>query len=772
MKLTLTTGNEVIFDAAILDDDLLNGGELFIGRDEDCHIKLDSFQISRHHAKIYFSDNKLWIEKISNQGNIKVDGNFCDKSILEENSFVEIQEYNLKFTNLSSFYEEKISPNLDSDIENFGVTELLQENGIESAPLEQPVEELEATDVVDSNDDFLNEEPVESNEIDDDFLSDSEGDEDQDDNDEVNLDNADEFNDELGSENNFSDDGFEANKEEAQEDPFRSGEDSDFAEEDGFAEEGGFGDDGFGEDGGFGDDGFGEDSDEATQVLTSFANFTLSIHGEFAPFDRYVIEKTETKIGRNKEDCEIYLDDPEVSKVHAIIKKSLAACILIDNGSSNGIIYNGERVNQAELKSGDEFLIGDTSFSVGVSSDIIEAEKDILMPVADNQEVEIEEIVEEEVDFDEFGGEDGEFDAPTEEKSFIKKIWADKRKRLYLIVGIVVFLLVMLDTSEETSTPQEKPKTVKKEVKKEDKPKFSNEVIAQLEQNYALAEAKWNSEELSEAKQYIEAVLRIDPSYKDAQTLKKLINEGLAELTRLKREEQEAKERRERQLKVQALVEKAKKAVERKEVEAAKGFFGLIYEIDPENIDVPPLKLEIEAYEAEEARKKQEEEIEKARRKSFVDKLAPGKSLYIRGEWYKAIDKLDKYIRLEGVDEDLLKEATQMLEESKSRLVGSINPLLSKARSFKQGQDLKQAYETYGEVLKYDPSNEEALNERDTIFKSLRSRSKKLYREALISESLSLFDDAREKFKEVQQVSPINSEYYNKATDKLKNYLE
>ena len=49
---------------------------------------------------------------------------------------------------------------------------------------------------------------------------------------------------------------------------------------------------------------------------------------------------------------------------------------------------------------------------------------------------------------------------------------------------------------------------------------------------------------------------------------------------------------------------------------------------------------------------------------------------------------------------------------------------------------------------------------------------KRIYREAIIAESLSLFGDAKEKFLEVQQISPTDSEYYKKASEKLKNYLE
>jgi tetratricopeptide (TPR) repeat protein len=124
------------------------------------------------------------------------------------------------------------------------------------------------------------------------------------------------------------------------------------------------------------------------------------------------------------------------------------------------------------------------------------------------------------------------------------------------------------------------------------------------------------------------------------------------------------------------------------------------------------------------------------------------------------------------MDEDLVKDATRMLEESTRKLDSIVNPLLGKARSLKEGQDLKGAYELYLEILKYNPAHVESLNEMDEIRERLELRSKKVYREAIIAESLSLYDDAKEKFQEVQQISPTDSDYYKKATEKLKDYLD
>ena len=68
-----------------------------------------------------------------------------------------------------------------------------------------------------------------------------------------------------------------------------------------------------------------------------------------------------------------------------------------------------------------------------------------------------------------------------------------------------------------------------------------------------------------------------------------------------------------------------------------------------------------------------------------------------------AILKLEEFLKLKDMDEDLVQEGTKMLEESKG-LKLLVDPLLGKARSLKEGQDLKGAYENYNQILQYDPA--------------------------------------------------------------------
>lgn len=762
MIISILKNKAILSEISIVNEDLLNGGEILIGRESDCHICLSSFQISRYHAMLKFEEAVIKIVLLSEYGDLKVNGFDTKQNVLVDNDKIDIGEYSLVIKDLPTV-ESKNTELLEAVLENSEFEELPDnEVDLGSANLDEP--------------DF-NEFVVEASEnyVENNHLDPSDG--------ESLIKNKEDMNDDYDQENRFDSNEFnldepidiDANNansfvENGLDDAFNSEDDFDSGGDEFVS--GDFGDEGFSSD----DGQVSNIDEEKTQVFSSFASYSLRLFGEFAPFDRFNLEDGETFIGRDSEQCQIALEDSEVSKVHAIIRKTKVNCFLEDNDSANGIIHNGDRINKVELVNGDEFIIGDTTFTVDIRSDILEAEEGILMPVEENQEVEIEEIIQEEVGFDDFEGA-GSIDAGSiEEKSLYKKIMNDpKKKRIAIIVAVFIFILLLLP-EDKPAAPQE-DSAVAKDVEKEKKAtdrtdNFSAKTKEQLEQNYSLAQAKFNEGEYYLAKEYIDKVIGVDPNYSNSQTLSKLIQEGLDQLVKQKAKEVEEKERKERQIRILALVEKAKEAVKNKDSIVAKGYFNQIFELDPENIDVPPLKLEIEAYEQEQARIKQELDLKNAARQTKVDKLAPGKSLYLKGEWYKAIDRLENFLTEKKMDEDLITEATTMLKESKRNLLLITGPLLSKARSFKEGEDLKQSYETFGEILKYDPANEEALNERDKIFSTLENRSKKIYREALVAESLSLYNKAKEKFQEVQQISPINSEYFIKATDKLRNYLE
>ena len=96
-------------------------------------------------------------------------------------------------------------------------------------------------------------------------------------------------------------------------------------------------------------------------------------------------------------------------------------------------------------------------------------------------------------------------------------------------------------------------------------------------------------------------------------------------------------------------------AVDERKEELSEHLFAEILKLEPDNFDVPQLKLELKNWKEEEEKKRLEEEAKKVARKKKVDQLAPGKNEYLKKNWYQAVLKLENFLKIDDMDEDLLK---------------------------------------------------------------------------------------------------------------------
>jgi pSer/pThr/pTyr-binding forkhead associated (FHA) protein len=703
--------------------------EIFVGRAEDCHVMVDDPLISRHHFVLRNESDKWVCEKLTQVGLVSLNGEINTKFSINEGDEIKCGLYSFIIAGLPNLKRPVIAsiPSFQEDIpvskpEPTSIPVIKEEVNLSTGQIQAleemeqdsvPVEELSSTVMMDEKIEEKNEE--EGFSLSEDLPAET---------DSMTTD----FN---STEDNVSD---------------------------------------FGGDLAISTENLPAD-EEKTSFFKAFVNYQLILFGEHAPYDRYIIENDEIFIGRDPKKCQIVLNDPEVSSVHATIRKTNIDVLLEDKNSSNGTLLNGERINKAHLSPGDEFIIGSTTFTLEVRSDLLEAESERLMPVEEGQVIETEEIEEEVVNLDDMNTED----PLAQEKSPIKRMWKDPKKRKLLIyAGVIVALVVVLGEDETPSPPMKKPPVAKVDQKKDQKPKI--QLTKELEEKrntfYELGVSFFDQNKYSEALTEFQTVFQIDPEYKQVSSYLEQTKQGLKKLQELEAERRAEEERIKVRKQIEEILVKAREAVKNRQVTLAESYFSQITEKDPENIEVQQLKMELDAWKKEEERKAFEKAAKETARKAMVDALTPGKTFYLKKEWYRSILKLEEYLQRKGTDEDLVKEASDMLADAKNQLASEVGPLIGKARSLKEGQDLRNAYQAFQDVLKVEPTNTEALNEIDDIKNTLDSRSKKIYREAIIAESLSLFTDAKEKFLEVQQISPTDSEYYRKATDKLKNYLE
>ncbi len=72
---------------------------------------------------------------------------------------------------------------------------------------------------------------------------------------------------------------------------------------------------------------------------------------------RYLLDEDEVTVGRDPR-CDILLDDSTVSRSHAVFRRANGGFSVVDAGSLNGTYVNRQRVDNIQLRNGDEIMIG------------------------------------------------------------------------------------------------------------------------------------------------------------------------------------------------------------------------------------------------------------------------------------------------------------------------------------------------------------------------------------------------------------------------------
>lgn len=104
-------------------------------------------------------------------------------------------------------------------------------------------------------------------------------------------------------------------------------------------------------------------SDEARPQWLEEARSSLTSSGDYLAYDaddRAVALRLKdgwTRIGRSLS-ADVRLDDPTVSRRHALVYRDEVGAKVLDDRSLNGVFLNGERLDVAELADGDTLAIG------------------------------------------------------------------------------------------------------------------------------------------------------------------------------------------------------------------------------------------------------------------------------------------------------------------------------------------------------------------------------------------------------------------------------
>jgi FHA domain-containing protein len=80
------------------------------------------------------------------------------------------------------------------------------------------------------------------------------------------------------------------------------------------------------------------------------------------------VDKRRVVLGRSR-DCDIQIEDPNVSRRHAELRQEGSAYWIVDLDSTNGLEVNGRRVKRAKLEPGDTFTVGSTDVTFATETE-------------------------------------------------------------------------------------------------------------------------------------------------------------------------------------------------------------------------------------------------------------------------------------------------------------------------------------------------------------------------------------------------------------------
>lgn len=106
---------------------------------------------------------------------------------------------------------------------------------------------------------------------------------------------------------------------------------------------------------------------QAAEAVASFSAGFRYLLRDPSSGKRYPLTKPVVLIGRSGAD--VILTDPEVSRRHCLLNVYGETAVLTDQESTNGTFYDGRKVLTARLRSGESFVVGNTTLQFLLEAD-------------------------------------------------------------------------------------------------------------------------------------------------------------------------------------------------------------------------------------------------------------------------------------------------------------------------------------------------------------------------------------------------------------------
>lgn len=532
------------------------------------------------------------------------------------------------------------------------------------------------------------------------------------------------------------------------------------------------------------------DDDGATKIIgANQAIGMLRFEPGAANHTEFAIKKDLVLVGRAS-NCDVVIFEKRASRKHFEIRREGLSFYFRDLESANGSKVNEKDLRQAELVPGDIIRVGETQIEFTIENKEFFKNREQFMPVpqealpagglaqvgSENTQVGMSVPQEDLAD-----GSKPTDDDIENEPSLIKKRWKQFQRlpRVQRLGVIAIFAFIAIFVLEEP--PPEKPKKPPIRRDAQGNPIITIDRLPPAEQkmvqeSYKKALLSRESQDFETMLRELKVVLSKVTEYRDAKLYLKEAVKGIEEKERLEREAKKREYEQKLAQEVAALVVKGQRIFNEalKDEDKRPLLDDMIQEIfskDPNNNQAQIWQNRIKQRIAQEREEEIERQKQEALKKAAEGEFAKLEQMVFEQKYIEAMKYADALIK-KGYREDNYQERVrEKKQEAKAKVESIINPLLERAKREREpGGDLVKSKDLYREVLQTDPANREANEGLLAIRSVLHLRAKRLYAQAILAESISALDEAKQKLELCVRVAPERDPYQRRCRSKLRKY--
>jgi pSer/pThr/pTyr-binding forkhead associated (FHA) protein/tetratricopeptide (TPR) repeat protein len=735
--------------------------ELNLGRGERCEIRLDDRAVSRRHASLRLVQSGVQIDKKSDFGVLKINGQEVEHAILKLTDTLQIGPFDLKLVSLEPLGQDKKNVEPPSSMDHLRKAEIASvpepslsvasEGGVELGAESAELISLGGAPSGDGLSLFGGEEQSQGVQSEESVENSLMGDEGQ-------ASVLDQDSQEVaGSEGNS-----ELEAEPQEEEVIDLGS---------------------------------IDSDGATRVVSTAQVRAVLVFNEGKEnTSEFEIQSDEVSIGRGK-DCDVVLEDKKASKKNSIITRQGAKFRIKDLASSNGTFVNGEKIEEAELSGDDLIKIGNTEFRLRLLSNEFNEKKAEFLEVP--QEPEFPPAVEE------FPIEDDQaIELPPPDTNYAASLEADlaqspevgppsktglagllekvralpKTKQLALgfLVGGLAFALAMPEEFMallNLEEPKPKASVIPAPLSRRSFANLRPELRQIVEQEHALASEHFSNRNYKQTLFHLAKVHEHVDFYKDSRQLESYAKTGVQAEERLAEERRKKEFEEQRKLKIRDLVAAARDLFRKKDYEGVKDKFGEILAIDPDNAEVVALRKELERLDEAHRREEEAGRVQTGINERAKRVLNEGLLAKERKRYMEAIGLFRTVLTIGAPDAQYSTQASSEILQCEAEIVALRKPLLEQAKVAEDAQDYTKAFRLFQEVLELDSTYKPAAVGMERTRQKFELVARAHYIEGVILEGLNDFEGAQRKFKQILSDYPKESIYHEKSSKRYAKYF-